>query len=208
MEGVLKTRLESLAVVLLIALTCTGVGVLTPTALAARLNETAQAKSKADKRADAPRSAAKDQAKPNPNFPTLLGDAVDELNRKTKGHFDTKILRQPPLEKHRWPKVPGVYALLEPLEERVLGGEAEGGRQSVPACAHEDRRLVPTQPSPADRGTTPDLGAETARSLHLLRWRGGEPSLFAAVPLRDAPCVAEVAVTPQPASTARVPTGR
>jgi thiol-disulfide isomerase/thioredoxin len=100
----LLNRLESVAVVLLIALTCTAVGVPTHTALAARPNETAQAKTNVEKLADAPTSAAKDQAKRTANSPILLGDAVDALNRKTKGHFDTKILRQPPLEKNRWPK--------------------------------------------------------------------------------------------------------
>jgi hypothetical protein len=66
-EGVLRAmvlnKLKSVAVVVLLALTCVGAGVLAHTALAAKPNEAVEAKAD-DKPADAPKPPAKEKAKP------------------------------------------------------------------------------------------------------------------------------------------------
>src|SRR6266851_3300907 len=44
-------------------------------------------------------------------------------------------------------RLPGVPALLEPVEGGILGGAAEDGRSPVPSGSLEDCRLVPAEPS-------------------------------------------------------------
>jgi thiol-disulfide isomerase/thioredoxin len=96
---------RSVAVMLLIVLTFTGVAVLAHTALAVRPGMAPEAEAKDEKRADDPKPATKGQAKPAPNSPISLGEAVAELNGKTSnGYFDREILRQPPLGKERRPR--------------------------------------------------------------------------------------------------------
>src|SRR5262249_55912861 len=89
------------------------------------------------------------------------------------------------------------HAFLEPFEAGQLGGEADDGRQSVPACGPEDRRLVPIKPPLAACGATPVVVAKAAWSLHVLRGHR-ELGRFAALSERGALSVAEVATPRTP----------
>src|SRR5229473_2522313 len=80
-------------------------------------------------------------------------------------------------------RLSGVHALLESVEARELGGEAEDGRQPVRSRAHEDRRVVPSEPSPADGRTVSALRAEASGALRVL-WRYWQLALLVALPVR------------------------
>ena len=93
-------------------------------------------------------------------------------------------------------RLPGVHALLEPVEAGALGGEAEDGRQSVPAGGQADRPLVPAEPSLAAGGAIPGAAAEAARSLRVLRGRDWQQPQPVVLPEAGPDALAEVAGTP------------
>ena len=141
LKAMLLSKLKVAMAVVLIAVTCIGVGVLTHTALAARPSEAAKegaekqtvvaeiALERAKDVSDVPKAEEKpkaDLSKKEPdadedgveiNTPIPLREAVEELNRKTdKEYFDTKIWRQPPLAKERRPKAVTVDEVVSAIQ--------------------------------------------------------------------------------------------
>ena len=78
-------------------------------------------------------------------------------------------------------------------QEGELGGEAEDGRQPIPSCGQEDRRLVPVEPPPAVGEADRDTGIEAEGALCVLRRRVGQPALPAALSSPGGASMAKVA---------------
>jgi thiol-disulfide isomerase/thioredoxin len=87
------------------AITCAGVGLLTPATMAARPGQAAEVGAKDDQPAGAPGPAAEEKEKRTPDSAVPLREAVEELNRRiNKMNFGQEFPRQPALARARWPK--------------------------------------------------------------------------------------------------------
>jgi len=65
-----------------------------------------------------------------------------------------------------------LHALLEPFQERQLGGKAEDGGQPFHSGSQDDCPMVPEPPASTDRRAAPGTWPEAARPLCLLRDHG------------------------------------
>ena len=89
----------------------------------------------------------------------------------------------------------GLHALLGPVAQGQLGGEAEDGQESLDAGPTDGGPLVPDQPTPTDHGATADAEPEAERALRVLRDHGQRFCVVHVPPRSDAD-LAEVAVPP------------